>query len=627
MNSTIDQWISSRKIEYFTLNPELEIVEHSNQIDLFSNSIETVKNGEDSRQYFPELVGLEEVMREIAETKISHFVLKNVCIESENTSILYRDIHAFKNIPEETDLVGEILVVFEESTQQSLQEHRLSQIIKVQDFTVSYFSQGINSEYLEPIFNSLTDFFIVTDETGNIAFLNSATLTTLGYSQQELLQQPISILFQGSQFILPTNLLNLDNTSQLLKNIDVNCQAKSGEITPVSFSCSPLSNSSYPQRKLIWIGRDITAQKQFDRQLRQQVEQTRFLGNVTQRIRQSLSLEVILNTTITEIQPLLQTDKVFFYQFYSDKNQQLQAEVIASSAPDHFRPIELEKILTQSLSPNISQGKVCYLPDINRAQFNADLKYRLHQLNILALLILPLFTHTDSSSSLWGTLVITYHTPNPFNWDREKVSLLKQLASQLTIAIQQSQLYEQLQQKNQELESLSVTDSLTQIANRYDFNQTLEKEWRRLGREAAFLSVILADIDYFKQYNDTYGHLAGDACLQLIASALKDIIKRPADKVARYGSDEFALILPNTDAAGALLVAKSILNRIKALQIPHSSSVVAEYVSISLGVASLLPTQLLTSDSLIQMVDRALLTAKQHGRDRIFALTEDGMIN
>jgi diguanylate cyclase (GGDEF)-like protein len=219
--------------------------------------------------------------------------------------------------------------------------------------------------------------------------------------------------------------------------------------------------------------------------------------------------------------------------------------------------------------------------------------------------------------------MMTHQTPHPPNWDTWKINLLEQFASQLTVAIQQSQLYEELQQKNQELERLSVTDSLTQIANRYNFNQTLEQEWRRLGREAAFLSVILGDIDYFKQYNDLYGSPVGDACLQLIASVLKDTIKRPADKVARYGSDEFALILPNTNAEGALLVAKSILNRIKALEIPHDNSAVANHVTISLGVASLLPTQLLTSESLIQMANRALLTAKQHGRDRIFALSED----
>ncbi|MGB3401784.1 MAG: diguanylate cyclase [Microcoleaceae cyanobacterium] len=623
MNSTINQWISSKKIEYLTLNSEFKIVEHSNQIDLFSDSTEQATDGEDSRQYFPELVGLEEVMKDIVQVKISHFALKNVCIDSEKTSILYRDIHAFKNIPQETDLAGDILIVFEESTQQSLEEHKLSQIIKVHDYTVSYFSQGINLEYLEPIFNSLVDFFIITDEAGNIDFINSATIRALGYSEHELLHQPIYKIFQGSQLIFPTNLLQLDNTSQLLKNIDINCQTKSGDLTPVSFSCSPLYNSSYPQQKFIWVGRDITDQKQFDQQLRQQVEQTRFLGNITQRIRQSLSLEVILKTTTTEIQPLLQTDKVLFYQFYTDKTQQLQVENIASNATNHFHPVELEELLTQHLLSNLSQGKVCYLPDINRAEFDADFKYRLHQLDILALLIIPIFTHTDSSASLWGTLVITYHTPNPPNWDREKVNLLKKLASQLTVAIQQSQLYEELQQKNQELESLSVTDSLTQIANRYDFNQTLEQEWRRLGREATFLSIILGDIDYFKQYNDTYGYPAGDACLQLIASALKDTIKRPADKVARYGSDEFALILPNTDPEGALRVAKSILNRIKALQIPHSNSAVAEYLTISLGVASLLPTQLSTSESLMQMADRALLTAKQHGRDRIFALTEE----
>ncbi|MGB3532155.1 MAG: diguanylate cyclase [Microcoleaceae cyanobacterium] len=624
-NSTINQWISPRKIEYFTLNQEWKIIEYSNQINLFSDTTEEMIAGEDCRRYFPELVGLEEVIKNIIQEKISHFTLKNICIESQLTSILYRDIHAFKNIPQETDLVGDILVVFEESTQQSLQEGGLSQIIKAHDLTVSNLNPGLNPEYIAPLFNSLIDFLIITDEIGIIEFINLAVINDLGYSQKELQHQPIAKIFDESQFSIPMNLLSLEQNSQLLKNIDVNCQTKLGNHIPVSFSCSLLQNSSNYRQKLIWIGRDITDQKQFDRQLRQQVEQTRFLGNITQRIRQSLSLEVILKTTIAEIQPLLQTDRVLFYQLYLNNTQQLRAEVITSSLSKYFNPPVLENLIIQYFFPKLSQGKVIYLPNINAADLEEIKKRQLTDLKILALLIIPILTHTNSQQPLWGTLIITYHTPYPSNWTTEKVNLLKQFTSQLTQAIQQSQLYEELQIKNQELEQLSVTDSLTQVANRYNFNQTLEQEWRRLGRDGAFLSVILADIDYFKQYNDTYGYPAGDACLQLIASVLKDTVKRPADKVARYGSDEFALILPNTDAEGALLVAKLVFNRIKALEIAHNSSTVAEHLTMSIGVASLLPTQLLTSESLIQMADRALLTAKQHGRDRIFALSEESI--
>ncbi len=623
MNSVVNQWANPKKIEYFTLNPEWIVIEYSNQINLFSDTIEELKAGEDCRQYFPELVGLEDVIKDILNEKVSHFVLKNVCIDSQESPILYRDIHAFRNVPQETDLAGDILVIFEESTHQSLQEHSLSQIIKVHDFTSSYFHLGLNVENLKTIINSLVDFFIVTDEAGIIEFINLATINCLEYSEQELINQSISTLFQNSQVDAPMNLLDLENVSQLLTNIEVNCRTKLGVKIPISFSCSPLNAPDPTQKKFIWIGRDITDRKQFDRQLRQQVEKTRVLGNITGRIRQSLSLEVILKTTITEIQPLLQADQILFYQLYIDKAQQLKAEVIASSVSEDFNFLNLEELITQHLLSSLSQGKVSYFPDINTTQFNEELKHHLNQLNILSLLIIPILTHTDSKQPLWGSLTIIHQTPDPLSEETWKINLLEQLASQLTVAIQQSQLYEELQQKNQELEQLSVTDSLTQIANRYNFNQTLEQEWRRLGRDGAFLSVILADLDYFKQYNDTYGYPAGDACLQLIASALKDTVKRPADKVARYGSDEFALILPNTDAEGALRVAKLILNRVKTLQIPHNSSAVAETVTISLGVASLLPTQLSTSESLMQMADRALFTAKQHGRDRIFALAED----
>lgn len=172
-----------------------------------------------------------------------------------------------------------------------------------------------------------------------------------------------------------------------------------------------------------------------------------------------------------------------------------------------------------------------------------------------------------------------------------------------------------LQKVNQELQSLAVVDSLTQVANRRRFDEYLHQEWRRLRREQQPLSLILCDVDYFKRYNDTYGHQAGDACLKQIAQAIVRTIKRPADLVARYGGEEFAIILPNTDVAGVMQIAESILQQVQKLKIVHAKSEVSEYVTLSLGVISQVPSQDSLPEFLIASVDVALYAAKARGRN------------
>jgi len=198
-----------------------------------------------------------------------------------------------------------------------------------------------------------------------------------------------------------------------------------------------------------------------------------------------------------------------------------------------------------------------------------------------------------------------------------EVELLSSLATQLAIAIKQAELYQQLQAANLKLERLASLDELTQLANRRRFDQYLEMEWRRQVREQTPLSLILCDIDSFKSYNDTYGHPGGDECLRQVAGAIGNAVNRPADLVARYGGEEFAVILPNTAIQGAVLVAEHIQLKIAALQLPHAGSQVSPYVTLSLGVASIVPASESGAEILIAAADQALYQAKRLGRDRI----------
>jgi len=173
-----------------------------------------------------------------------------------------------------------------------------------------------------------------------------------------------------------------------------------------------------------------------------------------------------------------------------------------------------------------------------------------------------------------------------------------------------------LRQANLELEKLVNLDGLTKIANRRCFDNRLEREWQRLSREQQPMSLLLLDIDYFKRYNDCYGHQLGDDCLNAIAQALEQTLYRPADLVARYGGEEFVTILPNTDLDGAFRVAEQIRGAIANLEIPHQNSDISDIVTVSIGVTSILPSPQQKSSTLIKQADIALYSAKQQGRNR-----------
>jgi diguanylate cyclase (GGDEF) domain len=144
----------------------------------------------------------------------------------------------------------------------------------------------------------------------------------------------------------------------------------------------------------------------------------------------------------------------------------------------------------------------------------------------------------------------------------------------------------------------------------------LQSEWPTLIERQKLLSLIMLDVDYFKRYNDFYGHQAGDTCLVKVASSAARAVKRSSDLLARYGGEEFAVILPHTDAAGAIAVAESIAEAIRDLGIPHQQSDVSEIVTVSMGIATV-PSLGTSPDELVALADRALYDAKQLGRDRI----------
>lgn len=175
----------------------------------------------------------------------------------------------------------------------------------------------------------------------------------------------------------------------------------------------------------------------------------------------------------------------------------------------------------------------------------------------------------------------------------------------------------QWRHKLHEVNQLAAFDSLTQVANRRRFDEYLAQQWQQMARSCLPLSLILCDIDHFKSYNDTYGHLAGDKCLRQVAQSLNQALGRSDDLLARFGGEEFVAVLPHTSLDGALLVAERLRLTVQQLQIPHIRSTADTVLTVSLGVACVMPSYDEPSMRLLEAADRSLYLAKQQGKNRV----------
>ncbi len=219
----------------------------------------------------------------------------------------------------------------------------------------------------------------------------------------------------------------------------------------------------------------------------------------------------------------------------------------------------------------------------------------------------------ETDTSYWGLLALSL--PKQKAWTQEAILAAHSVTIELAVALQQSQLHYELVRENQELQQLALADSLTSLANRRRFDQHLGNEWQRLARDQQPLSLLLCDLDHFKLYNDAFGHPAGDRCLIRVARALLNGPQRPADLVARYGGEEFAIILPNTDTQGAWRIAQKIHNSIRALKINHAPSYSEAYITLTMGISTIVPGHKDGPQLLVEASDLALYYAKQQGRN------------
>lgn len=206
-------------------------------------------------------------------------------------------------------------------------------------------------------------------------------------------------------------------------------------------------------------------------------------------------------------------------------------------------------------------------------------------------------------------------------------NLLQSANENSLLMLSMTQRNEYIESLNKDLQQMVLMDSLTNLANRRHFDQHLEIEWRRMSREQKPIALILCDVDFFKLYNDTYGHVAGDKCLQQVATIITENVKRPGDLAARYGGEEFAIILPNTGISGARQLAEKIRQEVFTKNMEEVSSLISyspgsiQRVSLSVGVITVVPHQNISIEWLISQADKALYKAKQAGRNHVAAIS------
>lgn len=459
------------------------------------------------------------------------------------------------------------------------------------------------------LMNDAGDAILLTDLEGKFLESNKKAEELLGYTKAELVTLHVSQILptQERERVSAVFALSAKTGGGWLPNTQV--RQKGGETLWADISCSVVQwgDGLKVQQAIV---RDITYRVQIEASLRQQAERERLISAMQERIRQSLDLKEILQTTVVQVRQFLQCDRVAICRLGADATGVMVSESVNSEYGSILGLTIRDPLLGEQDLPPEELGGIYQVEDITQAGVRESQVNFLTAVEVKAMLMVPIV----QSSGLWG-LLIAHHCAAPRRWQQSEIQFLRQLATQVGIATQQSQLYEQLKEANQQLQQLATRDGLTLLSNRRHFNESLEREWRQMERDRTPLSLILCDIDFFKPYNDTYGHQAGDECLKQVAVAIQKASKRPLDFVARYGGEEFAVILPDTDADGAICVGETIREGVKALQVPHRASGSYQCITLSVGIATVMPGVESSLETLIQEADRALYRAKDQGRD------------
>ena len=675
VNNILDKLLSLRRIEYLAVDRELKIQETSLNVQDFADIPDGIEKGKDVRDSFPELIGIEEILDDILQEKQPDFQLKSITRVLNDGSCLYLDLYVFgykeKSKPER-------LIIFCEDVTDSANLQQ-SMVQSVNENSIKVNSLATSRDYIEEILNSINDILFVTTASGKIKKVNKSTQLLFGYTESELIGKPISMITANEELLRQVSQLPAELKNESWHQVKVICHTKKALNLTVAFSCSTIETRVESKRSesetiqdFVYIGRDITEyQRTKKRQAAQYavahiMSESGSLESATPKILQAICES--LGWDLGELWTPVDEKETNF-----DGGNQHEKVIFLFATPD--TPVEkvpfmrrvgvwwrgsevgdfVENCQQIILDPGTGLPGVVW--NTGYPQWITDLlkdgNFVRSHLAAKAGLSSAFGFPIRASGQIVGVMTFFCRTKQPSDEDLlqmmaavgsqlgqfvkrkyaekelqeaeasirtlyEQEKRQSQILVQQNIALEQTKL--ELEAANHALQRLASVDGLTQIANRRCFDKTLQSEWLRMARNQEPISLILLDLDFFKFYNDHYGHQGGDECLKKVAEILDLNAQRGGDLPARYGGEEFAVILSQTDAQGAMRVAESICSDLKAQAIPHALSKVNKCVTASIGIASAVPNPELSVEWLIGEADRSLYQAKLEGRDRIIYL-------
>ncbi len=673
INNLLDKLLSLRRIEYLTVDRELKIQETSLNVQEFAEIPDEVEQGKDVRDSFPELIGIEELLDDILEQRQPSFQLKSVTRVLNDGSHFYLDLYVFA---QKEQLNPERLIILcEDVTDTAALGQSMVQAANENSIKVDYLANA--RDYIDKIINSINDILLVTTQAGKIKKVNQSTQLLFGYTESQLIGQPISMITADEELLRQVSQLPLELKNESWHQVKVACTTKKGSKLTVAFSCSTIETSIESKHSdnktiqdFVYVGRDITEQQRTKKRQAAQYAVARIMS-------ESGSLESATPKIMQAICESLGWDIGELWTPVDEKHTKFDAEdtddrvPFLFAAPDSnaedilpfllrvgvwLRGSEVGEFVENSQQITLEPG--AGLPGIvwnsGYPQWITDLlkdrNFVRSHLTAKAGLRSAFGFPIRASGQVVGVMTFFCREKQPS--DEDLLQMMAAIGSQLgqfvkrkyaeqelqeaeasirflyeqekqqseklaqqNLALEQTKL--ELESANQALHRLASVDGLTQIANRRCFDKALQSEWQRMGREKKPLSLILVDLDFFKLYNDRYGHQGGDECLKKVAQILDINAHQKCYLAARYGGEEFAVILPETDVKGAMRVAESIRSDLKSMAIPHEASKIGESVTASIGAASAVFADELSVEWLIGEADRALYRAKLEGRDRI----------